>query len=1089
MRLSLALASVLIFFPFSAGAAGEREECAARVATYLALAPAELGGRPSDLRRLIADLRRDREVIAAANRPEDRELLGRIDTWTASLEREVETKDNGKDAPILGYGLVGYARPGETLLSLADRTPFEELASFIQTDPDRIGGVTSDGLRPVLNDARNLREKLARRGYPEDKVLVRRADRWMARLQKRIETNSSPADGGVLVLDVSTLDSGAMLGSDDPLDDAFLATSGEEIPPIERFFEIVLEGFIETLYKLAEKDEKLGPALKASAARRLSKRDQLLYLCDHPAMKPFLVAYAERTLPGLGDFDPRLIGAKVKNLQALEAQNQILLALLKEAKGESATTRLATAWLKVLRERLSPVAGEPEKKLDGYGMLGVSGMPFRLAPQDPRRLRFVPPLEPIETFLTEEAGSTVPEAAFEPALEKLPKPMAALVSLVQADNVLGPAYEANLRAVRASRLAPRSEARAQLLALMRNDDSRRLLVEVAREMIRRRQADLRAKEGAVRKVDILFAGAGLAEQNMQNYFRQFPGLTTLTVERQPVVGFTFRQGGYAFSLNSTTRLEDRTSLRQMFSGSGATMRAGDLNFLPGGVIQINRFETRQNPVAASMADAIEVNRALALEEAPVLVATEAGEVEWIGNDPVASEGGRYEFRARLSDGTTVLARVGIGTGIGVPERPAIPGLEEAYQLAKRAREPGKPPRIFDLEDIFAWINGNDDPYAPFSGETVGIGGPGDSGKALVRWFTLLSDPRSYGGSTRDLPLVASVPWYGQPCLTCDDFISQNRSFYADIGRPYRSGRIKGRPKIERVDFDGTELLVKPVGEAPEELTYLGITLGYRSLLPQLLAPMLVGRRLPRNPNDLVEQKAIFRNVLGYEPSLGQVTLARQLVIRDGDNQRPVPFYVVGAGAGKIVSEAELQNNEENRVANANQAWREWRMAEALRAQLAVSVGGELTGSEPPPPEEVPSWMKFNDFESGFDATIELAPGESARPPATGDGILLATRLWTELDFDAATRVVREIRITITRVQPNVYRFEVGPGALAGTRVVFSLGSALVRSAALRGQIASLLGNGSRTTAIQIDYKLTEAGQLDGDETTVAFRRR
>ena len=64
-------------------------------------------------------------------------------------------------------------------------------------------------------------------------------------------------------------------------------------------------------------------------------------------------------------------------------------------------------------------------------------------------------------------------------------------------------------------------------------------------------------------LDIVFIGAGLHEQNMQNYLNQnHRELHTLTIEREELVASTFALGKKAFNLNSSSKDLDSSSLRQ-----------------------------------------------------------------------------------------------------------------------------------------------------------------------------------------------------------------------------------------------------------------------------------------------------------------------------------------------------------------------------------------------------------------------------------------------------------------------------------------------------------------------------------------------
>jgi hypothetical protein len=426
------------------------------------------------------------------------------------------------------------------------------------------------------------------------------------------------------------------------------------------------------------------------------------------------------------------------------------------------------------------------------------------------------------------------------------------------------------------------------------------------------------------QVDILFIGAGLHEQNMQNYLRlNAKDLKTVTIERAEIPGSTFAVGGKAFNLNSSSKAEDPTSLRQKLGES-------DLNFLPGGIAQVNQFSREKNPPAEYFADAIIINRGFSNN--PILFNREVTAVQ--------KEADLY--LVTLSDGLQIYAKSIVQTGIGKPSIPeSIQGLKDAYQEGLKQANATTPSPIMTYPDFMRFVNSTSKPLTPFANKKVAVVGAGDSGKAIVRWLSIQSNPDSYARDTRRVSQPESIFWYGQVCNTCAEFVNENRSFYADLVGGFKSGRTISKDKLSSVERtpDGRYLLKTVEGSSDiaervseEIVDFIIVTTGFenpiRNLYGEIIGPSEVMNNL--SPMQFVEQSPNLRLIRGIEPSLGLVGLARQVVSQD---QVPEDIYLVGPLAGRVVDPRELKDIEENYVANANHNWRAWRLIEALAVKL------------------------------------------------------------------------------------------------------------------------------------------------------------
>ena len=122
----------------------------------------------------------------------------------------------------------------------------------------------------------------------------------------------------------------------------------------------------------------------------------------------------------------------------------------------------------------------------------------------------------------------------------------------------------------------------------------------------------------------------------------------------------------------------------------------------------------------------------------------------------------------------------------------------------------------------------------------------------------------------------------------------------------------------------------------EIVDFIVVTTGFNNPVERLYGDFMNPRTASSSPmsaQKFVETSPNLRIVRGFEPSLGQVGFARQVVSPERNLE---DIYLVGPLAGNIVDARELQDIDENSVANANHNWRVWRFIEALALRLTGS---------------------------------------------------------------------------------------------------------------------------------------------------------
>lgn len=990
------------------------EDCARDIIETITSVPGEIGGQVSSLREYVKEIKAKRDVIASEP-DRDPDLLVRVNAWISGFEERLKGKRG--DSSLPGYGLLdtGFVLDDPNVTLGDDGPPlFARLVKAIDQSP-RYLALPLAQLEALYRQVTDDIAKLKTRNSPEDKLLIDRAEVWLKSLSavidldRQLEAAYAEANGGNEVLE------------------GIEALEGEAF---SRFYAI-LSG---------------NPGYKEALARTtlasLTEKQMVYYMSENPAAAAAFAETAAVYLPPRVRWDPFKVGATVKNLRTYTKVNQGLVAMLRRVNRpeDAALIYVGEEWVKACQSRLASAPADPTVNLDGMGVLGLSSYGgFRLAPENPKVNLFIPPALPITAFLNENSGNVRPPiTAFEPEVRQLPTHLADLITLLKKDRVLQSAYRQFANGD--------SSPRDQIIALGKNDTLRHMAYVLSDQALH-----LEGLNPPPENVDVSFLGGGLVEQNIQNVFRQVaPELTTYTAERSNLLMSTFARGGYAVNLNSSSRLTDRTSLRQMVSGPG--MPGGDLNFLPFGVLQLNQFEYRPNPVLLSMAEAGTINRSLAKKNYVDFNRT-------ITPIPLFQSGGEATILSNLPTGKTVQSKAFIYTGSGDFIVPDVPNFKRLYESAKSTpRTLDEPPGIMSWEDLFDFILSARRPYSPFSRRRIGVIGAGDSGKAIQRWFNLLSDARSYGKDTREIELIASSPWLGQLCKTCDAFINQNRSFYADLGRAYRNGRIIAYDKLSGIKKtpDGYQLSAE--GESVD-VDYVVFAVGIRNDLRGYLSQFL--QALSIDPSEYKSDLDLFEIVYGYEPSLGRVPLARQLVIR---NQR-FPFYLVGPAAGPgIVTPAELANNEENSVANTNHNWRAVQIAQALAAQIQLqNFGLNSVEKRATPPKPVLSNLSLS--------TQSFPKPTRDKDLQTGDELLFVTLL------------TQYIRSQYSVMDSAVYNLSFS--ALTGDTILAPAGldRMFAQDQNMTNLIHTLIGPRSEEKSMEIRLTFGANGAIDANQTS------
>ena len=671
-------------------------------------------------------------------------------------------------------------------------------------------------------------------------------------------------------------------------------------------------------FTLAAAEQALDPNAFAFPADRSE---------PEPSRRPELVYFSDQDIETLRQVRQRSVQDFEGQLSVLAKQKILLLKRRERFRGQDFLGLLRMRGKKApakLYRRRPQLPEDPDRLKRAMGRIQAelkSVREFLESPEGKKPLsvrRVAPELDDaapaagsVDFYLQQSAAYLSPREAFEPRDGMWP----VLISNAVAKFGNSTGFEDEFR--KENGQAP--TRRDALVEAMNQDPWRDEIFNAALETLNQ-NSDATLKlfyRGKRPKFDIAFVGAGLAEQNMQNYLRlNKTGLSTITFERESVVVPNFANGGAAYNLNSPSRLENAVRLRQKFGD-------GDLNFLPGGLLQLSQITGERNPVADYFARALTINRAIA--NAPLLL----GDAVVAARANTGPDKDLYPWTVKLQSGREADVWALIEAGTGDSKLPPIPNLVRLYERFKNAENAGPPTPLMLYPELNAFIKGSRNPMRPFSRKRVGIVGDGDSAKAAVRWLLGLSDPRAYGRDTARVPRPDAIVWYNQPFNDCESFTAGNRSFYSDIGLGFRSQRIIPKNRLVGVNYSQGVFTLQAQADrglasrqTEEVVDFVIVATGFEN--------RLLSRYAEAKPSG-------FRIVQGLEPELGTVGFARQLL---GSEGAPLDIYAVGAAASEVVDPRELKQNEENSVANANHSWREWRLIEALALRRREILGGE-----------------------------------------------------------------------------------------------------------------------------------------------------
>lgn len=334
--------------------------------------------------------------------------------------------------------------------------------------------------------------------------------------------------------------------------------------------------------------------------------------------------------------------------------------------------------------------------------------------------------------------------------------------------------------------------------------------------------------------DFIIVGASVAELATQMAIRKTHKKKpkVLTLEASQDIIATFRKLGI-FYLNSSSKPPQDT----LFQFPGG--RTGDLNRIPSAPLQPADVLSRKFPVAKEFGDVAAINRGL-FSDMPIEF---GAKVSMIGEKEIDGES---IIEVKLSNGQVRKARrVILATGFG--EERKLFGSEDLFE---KVDEQGVPLLQTGYQAAGRAANSLN-PISPYSNKEIAYVGAGDAAKTFLPYHARLGPEQSYGNDPVSVAPPESFTWYGQSCLTCEEFTAENRARYSEVGGLIKSGFVKPVPE-KAITFipskDGTKIIAvsrkensdfSPLGPGTQNLDFrefdLGIQgVGFKSTLGTLL---------------------------------------------------------------------------------------------------------------------------------------------------------------------------------------------------------------------------------------------------------------
>ena len=438
--------------------------------------------------------------------------------------------------------------------------------------------------------------------------------------------------------------------------------------------------------------------------------------------------------------------------------------------------------------------------------------------------------------------------------------------------------------------------------------------------------------------DVVIVGSGVhGITALHEIMNINPNLKVLVIDKSNTAGATFRKAGATFNINSSNRSSGKNS--EPLPGKG------NINELSGSPVQVSELTNVKYPSALDLGDALVTSLYGALssyKNVDIIFNTTVRGVE-VNQANVFANRIQVDNKS-LPDGFEVRAqKIILASGLGKPRIPREiqDQIKADPQLTVTPKAKNKLPRVVTFEDVLRTLQKSSNPKSYFANKRVAVVGTGDSANVLIEFLLGYSTKEGYAQSDAQTPNPKKILWLGQCRTTCDSFIADARSRYAQIGTGFRSSDpqtspiLEGVPgrlmEVERVSRKG----VKAITESNTfEVDTIILTTGYSNRLVDIL------KNLIRDNSDTADLTTLefFEN---YGEFLEGVTsVSNKQVVRVARTFAEGRIIVIGPSAGKLPTDGELVGIIQNSVSIFNNAPRS-------QAAAGILVKGLEAKARPP----------------------------------------------------------------------------------------------------------------------------------------------
>lgn len=428
--------------------------------------------------------------------------------------------------------------------------------------------------------------------------------------------------------------------------------------------------------------------------------------------------------------------------------------------------------------------------------------------------------------------------------------------------------------------------------------------------------------------DFVVVGSGVhGTLAVAELLQKNPNYKILVIEASDTAAANFRYAGDTFSINSSNRASG--------TGSVPLPGQGNINELPGLPIQVSDISAVKYPSANDLGSSLVAGLYASVsryKNVDIVFNTELlnASKKKISFDGASTEG--FEITAKkegLRKFPNIQAKkMIVASGLGTPTLP--PGVKRSVtqffpELVQTADITKTLPRVMTFEDVMRALAQSNNPRGYFANKTVAVVGTGDSANVFIEFMLGYATPGAYGFSSAQIRGPKRVFWIGQKRSTCEAYIADARSRYAQIGTGYRSSDPDALPIIEAIDdrldsvapVSETQALLKlqnTTGQITADVVILAT--GFESQLRKVLAGVVnegTGATNAATDAEFLER--------GFDYLSGKTSVSSTVtrIARTPKGSANGKLIIVGPGAGRLPQDEELVGIIQNTVSIFNNA--------------------------------------------------------------------------------------------------------------------------------------------------------------------------